>query len=261
MPAASPRALAVLIFGACAIGFAPILVRLSDTGPAAAAFWRFAFAAPLLLLLGRVVERGEGPGRPTPAALWAGAFIATDLAFWHYGIRYTSVANATVLSNLTPLVVALVAWLAFKERPRALFLVGLALAIGGVSVMAFAGDGGRGINPPLGDLFSAITALWYAAYFLAVARARRASSAVRVMTWSTLAGAPLLLLYAVVLREPLTPASLGGWGACVGLGVMHVAGQGSIAWALGRLPAATTSAVVLIQPWSPLASVGCCSRR
>ena len=29
---------------------------------------------------------------------------------------------------------------------------------------------------------------------------------------------------------------------------MHVAGQGSIAWALGRLPAATASVVVLVQP-------------
>jgi drug/metabolite transporter (DMT)-like permease len=29
---------------------------------------------------------------------------------------------------------------------------------------------------------------------------------------------------------------------------MHVAGQGSIAWALGRLPPATASVVVLIQP-------------
>jgi drug/metabolite transporter (DMT)-like permease len=246
MPA-STRALAVLLFGACAIGFAPILVRLSDTGPAAAAFWRFAFAAPLLLLLGRAVER-SGPGRPAPAALWAGMFIATDLAFWHYGIALTSVANATVLSNLTPVVVTVVAWLAFRQRPRPLFLAGLVLALGGAAVMALASDGGRGSNPPLGDLFSAITALWYAAYFLAVAKAREASSAVRVMTWSTLAGLPLLALYAVLLREPLIPASAAGWAACVGLGVMHVAGQGSIAWALGRLPAATTSVVVLIQP-------------
>jgi drug/metabolite transporter (DMT)-like permease len=120
MPPAT-RALAVLLFGACAIGFAPILVRLSDTGPAAAAFWRFAFAAPLLLLLGRVAEC-SGFGRPAPAALWAGVFIATDLAFWHYGIALTSVANATVLSNLTPIVVTAVAWLLYRERPRPLFL-------------------------------------------------------------------------------------------------------------------------------------------
>ncbi|MCI3131255.1 EamA family transporter [Phenylobacterium aquaticum] len=44
------------------------------------------------------------------------------------------------------------------------------------------------------------------------------------------------------------PLTSTGWGACIGLGIMHVAGQGSIAWALGRLPAATASVVVLIQP-------------
>ena len=29
---------------------------------------------------------------------------------------------------------------------------------------------------------------------------------------------------------------------------MHVAGQGSIAWAMGRLPTSTASVVVLVQP-------------
>ena len=38
--ASGGRALAVLIFGAVVIGFVPILVRLSDTGSAAAGFWR-----------------------------------------------------------------------------------------------------------------------------------------------------------------------------------------------------------------------------
>ena len=32
------------------------------------------------------------------------------------------------------------------------------------------------------------------------------------------------------------------------LGLVHVAGQGSIAWAMGRLPTATASVVVLVQP-------------
>ena len=68
------------------------------------------------------------------------------------------------------------------------------------------------------------------------------------MFWSSAASAPLLLVAAVLMGENVLPLTLGGWGAVVGLGVMHVAGQGSIAWALGRLPAATASVVVLIQP-------------
>lgn len=249
-PVARSRALAVLLLGACAIGFGPILVRLTETGPAAAALWRFLLAAPLLLAIGRVAER-DGPGRPSSGLILAGVFIATDLSFWHYGIKYTSVANATVLSNLTPIFVTAFAWLMFRERPRAVFLAGLTLAVGGAATMAFTGDPSRlqpGAQPLLGDLLSTITALWYTAYFLTVARARRTRSALQVMTWSTLVGIPLLLVYALVLGEDLTPATLAGWGACLGLGVMHVAGQGSIAWALGRLPTAVTGVVVLIQP-------------
>ena len=52
-PTERGRALAVLLFGACVIGLSPILVRLSDTGPAAAGFWRLAFALPLLAILTR----------------------------------------------------------------------------------------------------------------------------------------------------------------------------------------------------------------
>jgi drug/metabolite transporter (DMT)-like permease len=83
---------------------------------------------------------------------------------------------------------------------------------------------------------------------IAVAQARRRAGAVQVMLWSTLTGLPFLLAGALVLREDFAPETWRGWAACVGLGVMHVAGQGSIAWALGRLPAATASVVVLIQP-------------
>ncbi|MDO9245802.1 MAG: EamA family transporter, partial [Phenylobacterium sp.] len=89
---------------------------------------------------------------------------------------------------------------------------------------------------------------WYSIYFLVVSSARQSMSATRIMFWSTLVGAPLLLLAALGLGEQIIPTGLGGWAACAGLGLMHVAGQGSIAWALGRLPAATASVVVLIQP-------------
>ena len=37
-----------LLAGGCAIAFAPIFVRLADTGPVASAFWRCSLAVPVL---------------------------------------------------------------------------------------------------------------------------------------------------------------------------------------------------------------------
>jgi len=237
----------VLLAGACIIGLAPILVRLAYAGPAAVGMWRMLFALPLLALIAR---RGSGGvGAPNWILALAGAAFALDLAFWHYGIALTSVAKATVLSNLTPVIVTGVAWLVFRERIRPLFLAAVVLAVGGASFMSLARDPGlSGVNPPLGDAFSAMTAVWYALYFLAVQRARTTSGAGQVMFWSSLTATPLLLVAALMLGERLFPVTIGGWAACVGLGVMHATGQGAIAWALGRLPASVTSVVVLVQP-------------
>jgi len=68
------------------------------------------------------------------------------------------------------------------------------------------------------------------------------------MLWSCLVGAPPLLATALLMHEALLPATALGWAAVVGLGLAHVFGQGSIAWALGRLPASTASVTVLVQP-------------
>jgi len=247
-PQAAPRwqALAVLLLGASIIGLAAILVRLSDAGPSATGFWRLVFATPLLALMAH--RTGGFGGAPSKWALLAGLFFALDLGFWHYGIQYTSVANATVLTNLTPVVVTAFAWVFLKQRPRALFLVAVAAAVCGASMMAIEKTGGTPRNQPLGDALSLITAFWYALYFLTITEGRKTEGASRLMFWAGLAGAPLLLAAAALLGEQLVPLTVAGWAACLGLGLMHVAGQGSIAWAMGRLPTPTASVVVLVQP-------------
>ena len=240
-------AMIVLLAGACIIGLAPILVRIAEAGPSAIGFWRMIFALPLLALIARRESGGVGP---TGWILGlAGVAFALDLAFWHYGIALTSVAKATILSNLTPVIVTGVAWLVFREKVRPLFLTAVALAVGGACLMTLARDPGLpGVNPPLGDAFSAMTAVWYALYFLAVQRARQTRGAAQVMFWSSLTAAPLLLAASAALGERFLPATPVGWAACVGLGIVHATGQGAIAWALGRLPASVTSVVVLVQP-------------
>lgn len=248
-PAGSHRwqAIGALVFGACVIGFSGILMRLTGTGPAAAGFWRLAFALPVLAVMTR---RASGPlGRPTPIALLAGLLFALDLGFWHYGLKYTSVGASTVLSNLAPVVVTAFAWIFLKQRPQALFLLALCVAVGGAWMMgAGRGAGTPVLNAPLGNLLSVATAFWYALYFLALAQGRKTQAASRLMFWSGMVGAPLLLVAALLLGERVLPTTAAGLAACAGLGVVHVAGQGSIAWAMGRLPTSLASVVVLVQP-------------
>ena len=249
MSASSSRLLPLLVVlvSASILGLAPILVRLTETGPAAAGFWRFVFALPLLIvLMGR--PGGEGFGRPSKWMLLAGLFFAMDLSFWHYGIVMTSVANATVLCNLTPVVVTLVGWFVFKDRPARLFILALALAMGGAFAMAAGAAPGQGTNPILGDIFSVSVALWYSGYFLTVKQARTTAGALRITFWATLAGIPVMGAAALLLGEDMIPATAAGWAACVGMGIMHVAGQGGVAWALGKLPASITAVTILIQP-------------
>ena len=246
--AARGPAMAALIVGALAIAFSPIFVRLTGTGPAAAGFWRLGLALPALAVMTLLARRPGGTHGPRLLTVLAGLFFALDLGFWHYGVKFTTVANATILANLSPVAVAAGAWLMLGERPGKGFLAGLALSLVGVWAIAAAHGGGEGLNPSLGDGLSATTALWYAGYLLCVRKVRALQSTAEVMLWSTAVGAPLLLIAAALLGERILPTTIGGWGACIGLGVVHVVGQGCIAWALGRLPAATASVVVLVQP-------------
>ena len=237
----------MLVIGACVLGLAPILVRLSAAGPAATAYWRLIFALPMLAL--PALGQSGVLWRPSRFALLAGGAFALDLSFWHYGIAYTSVAKASVLANLTPIVVTGAAWLFLRQRPAPLFLVAVAISVTGAAILALSkGAGVTGPNPLLGDMLSTVTSVWYALYFFAMSAARQRQGAAQVMFWSSLAGIPLLFASAWLLGERLVPATAGGWLACAALGAVHTGGQGSIAWALGRLPPATAAVIVLLQP-------------
>jgi len=241
-----------LLAGGCAIAFAPIFVRLSDTGPLASAFWRCALAV-LVLWIGAVVpvKTGTQPGpRERPGMmLLAGLFFACDLGVWHFSILYTSVANSTVLANLAPIFVTLAGWVFWKRGVTRVFLLGMLLAIAGMFVLVgpnFA-SGGR---PLVGDALGALTAVFYAGYFLTIKVARDAgASTARLMAWSTTITALVLLPVAIAAPQPFLASNATGWLVLLGLAmVSQVLGQGLIAYAFAHLPASLSSVSLLIQP-------------
>jgi drug/metabolite transporter (DMT)-like permease len=252
----SRAAFLCLLAGGCAIAFAPIFVRLSDTGPVASAFWRTALAVPVLWLW-LAWRRQRWPGtdtapmsrRPSAALVLAGLFFAADLAVWHWSIVWTSVANATLLANLAPIFVTLAGWLLWRKRVSRAFLFGMVVAIAGMFVLVgpnFSIGGTR----LLGDALGALTAIFYAGYMLAIKAARDANaSTARLMAWSTTLTAIVLLPIALASPQPMLPAGASGWLVLVGLAlVSQVLGQGLIAYAFAHLPASLSSVSLLIQP-------------
>lgn len=257
-PGASLTGVLALAAAACVIGFAAIFVKLSELGPQAIAFWRLAFAIPVLgvwLLIEQRRNRAVPPSSaPASPRRWrilvlAGVFFAGDLAFWHAGIKITTAANATLLANLTPILVALAAWALFKERITLRFAIAAAVALGG-AVLLSAANVRFAPERLTGDILSALTAFWYAAYLLAVRAARlQGAGTASVMFWSTLTAAPLSLAIALLAGERLVPETLAGWAPLIALGVVvHALGQGGIAFGLGRTPAALASLIILVQP-------------
>lgn len=246
-------ALAALVLGALAIAFSPIFVRISEVGPTATGFYRTILAVPPLWLWWRFMPAARTEtshvGRPPLALiLLPGLLFAGDLFFWHLSIQYTTVANATLLSNFAPVIVTLGAWLILRERITSKFLFAMLIAICG-ALMLVGASFQLGGDYVFGDMLAFTTAIFYGAYMVAVAKLRGRHGTQELMVWSSLVTGLALLPVTWLMGEKLLPASMDGWLILFGLAwLSHALGQGLIAYALGHLPASFSSLVVLIQP-------------
>ena len=247
-------ALIALFVGAVTIGAAGILVRLAQTGPMATAFWRGFFALPLLAVWAMLDPPAERAPRGARGLLLffrdrgfllAGAFFAGDLALWHESLLMTSVAAATLEACLAPLVVALFAWLAWKERPTTAFLVAIVLAVFGM-VLIVSPKLGHGSSAFLGDAFGLATACFFAGYILAVAHLRGRYGTGAVMFNSTVVFT--VLLFPLALTQKFLPDTAAGWAAIIGYAIAaHAVGQGLVAYALAHLRPTFSSLGLLVE--------------
>jgi drug/metabolite transporter (DMT)-like permease len=235
--------------GGVCIGFAPIGLRLGldDLGPQAIAFWRYLFAAPVLLALVFLIER-RAPRLPNRFVVMAGTFFALDMALWHWGLTLTTVSNATFIVNLGNVSVGFMAWLFLKERPTNAWFAAILLAVAGAAALSLGGEvGGKG--DIRGDLLALGAALLVSGYMLCSKLARRTLGGLETIFWLTLIEICIAGLIVAVSGEAFLPADLGGFRAPLFLALfVQVMGQGLIITGLGRTPTAIAGVVVIVQP-------------
>jgi drug/metabolite transporter (DMT)-like permease len=247
-------ALPILVFGTMALAFSPILVRLSDVGPIATGVNRmllplpFFFAWMLLKPTQRLSLAHDQGRRDLKLLFLAGAFFAGDLCVWHWSIKLTSVANSTVLANLSPVFVVIAAWLLFNDRVSRTFLIGLLTALAGVAVL-MSESLTVSATTLTGDVLGLVTSWFYAGYILTIARVRKRVPTAAAMAWGGLVASVILYVIAIAWEGNVWPETPRGWLVAIGLaGVTQIVGQTLIALSLAHVQAGFGAMVLLLQP-------------
>ncbi|MDX2274861.1 MAG: DMT family transporter [Hyphomonadaceae bacterium] len=252
---AGALAVAATAVGAALLGLTPIAVRVSEVGPQATSFWRFVFALPILFVL-MLVGRPKPDRAQTGWLLAAGLLFGLEMSLWAQALGLTTVVNATLLTNMTPIFAALIGWLVLRERLSAGVLGGGAIALGGALLLALgraqAGEGAPQTDTALiGDALGLSAAVGYAGYLLIVRSLQGRVGIGATMFWATLSACVFVLALALILGEELLPQTWRGWALLIALALVgQVAAQGLIAWGVGRLPIVISSVLLWLQPLS-----------
>ncbi len=249
----SDRPVLAGVLGALVIAFSAILVRLSEVSPSTAAFFRCAYALPVLALLDWRETRRYGP-RPLRSRLplWgAGVMFAADLTFWHHSIEAVGAGLATVLGNVQVVLVGLLAWALLGERPENRSLAAIPVVFTGVVLISgVVGSGAYGSDPLLGVVYGVATAITYALFILILRQGnidhRRPAGP---LFDATLSAAVFSALGGIAVGDLdwLPGPEAQAWLVLLALS-SQVLGWLLISVSLPRLPAVLTSIVLMLQP-------------
>lgn len=238
-----------LLAGNIALALGPWAVRLADTGPVSAAFWRLALALPFLVLLARATGQRLGgiPAKTLALVALGSSAFALDLAAWHYGIGLTRLGNATLFGNAGSIVLLFWGFLVSRTLPKGMEWLAIVFALGGSAILL-----GESLEIStatlIGDLFCLAAGLSYAVYLLTLQDARKAIGAWSLLVWVSLFGCPVLLAMALLLGEPVLPGA-AGWGPLVALAALsQLVGQGLLVFALRHFSPLVIGLALLTQP-------------
>jgi drug/metabolite transporter (DMT)-like permease len=243
-----PRRTATLALatGVVAIAWSAIFVRWTHMPGIASAFYRVLFAA--LALWPFLLTRRERPRLTRPVlatTLLGGLFFAGDIGLYNIAVNHTSAANATFLGNNAPVFVGLITWGLTRRRPVARFWTALVIALAGAFLIV-AVDHQRLASASAADSLAVIASFNFALFLVITERVRGACDSATLVALSASASAATLLVVALLGHVSLAVPGWPEFAALLGLAfVCQIAGYFALTYALGHLPATTTSVTML----------------
>lgn len=233
-----------------ALSLSALFVRWSEAPGTVTVFYRMGIAG--LALLPFFLRLPAADRQPLRAywylPLLGGLCTALDHGLWSTSIGMTRIANATLMNYISPLWVALFAWLVWREKLTGKFWFGLAITLAG-TVVFFGGDAMQGFNVNAGDLLAILSSVFYAFYFLVTQRSRQHLRTLAYMAPVNLITAAFLLTFNLINNYPLTGYPMSTWWAFLGAGLIsQLIGYFAVSYALGSLPASIVAPTMILSP-------------
>ncbi len=240
------------LMGVLVISFSAIFVRLADTSPATATFFRMAYALPPLTALWLWARRrADKTAFRAWLAFVSGVVLAVDLSMWHWSIRLIGAGLAAVLANVQVVFVGAIAWVLFSERPTGRAIAILPLILMGVVLISGLGrPESYGADPVLGAVLGTAAGASYATFLLLFRSSNRGLvHPSGPLLYATFGGAVGTLVVTLVDSGFSFGFFWPGHGWLLALALLpQTVGWLFIATALPRLPALETSVFLLLQP-------------
>ena len=243
-------------------GASPGIFVVLTTQPAlVAALERLWLGVPLVAVLLMVSGR-----RLYWPVLWrslpGGVLLCGDIALYFSAVKLTSIADATIIGALQPVLVLFIAKPLFNERVRFADMIWTVLAIGGMAAVILGSSGAMARHGAIGDLLAAGSLCCWTAYWLISKRLRtppiestpdEAAPAIGIGSIEYTAAVMLVAAVAMVpvtllSREHLTAGNLQDWLWLSLLALLPGAAHLLSNWAHRFVDISVSSVIVSVNP-------------
>ena len=241
-----------LLAGSVCISFSPVFIKVANTDPDLAGFYRMLFAgASLFILFLLRKEKLNISKRPMIFLVSCGIFLAIDFMFWHRSINLIGPGLSTLLGNFQVFFTAVFSWLFFKERISALFALAILLALTGLLLITGIDFPALSEGIKTGISFALITAVLYSFYILSMKRAmdKSAISGISAMLVISITSTLFLAGIGLAIGIPFAITDSSSLLALAGVGIISTTlGWSMITSAIKTVSATVVSLILLLQP-------------
>lgn len=200
----------VIIAVACSSMSAVFTRFAGDISPLALAFYRLSFSLPFFIFLGtaKSESRAEllamGKKNLLLAAL-AGILLAAHFVSWFTAVNLTTIASASVLCGMHPVVIVILCAVFLKERPTTGMLISVIAALIGAVILT-GGDyySSAGGSNAVGDILAFSAAVFVALYWVLGRKVRQTVSAAPYVLVLFSACWLTLLAAMIITKTPFT---------------------------------------------------------